>query len=137
MSLHSPLLSALAHVGEHIVAIACVSTFEPLCQPLIKRVAENVHQWPIAAYLTFAAAIYFTGLFTARLGFHALLRRRGRPTNNRKSAGALTPPPPPAIAFDGETMTTIIVVGPSSSVPATTAAIAAMVSAAKHLRPPA
>lgn len=78
MSLSSPLLSTTAHVAEHVVAITCVSTFEPLCKPLIAKVAENLHHWPIAAYVGFAVAVYLAGLFSARLIFRSLFARRGR-----------------------------------------------------------
>ena len=102
MSARKPFLGTGSHVGDHVVAITCVSTVELSCKAFVDKFGQDIHHWPILAYIVLGAVIYAAGLLTARLVFRTLFAPPTKPPDPLLQAApvpaatpGLTPPAAP------------------------------------------
>jgi hypothetical protein len=77
MNARTALLRTTHHVGEHVVAIGCVSTGEFSCRAFVNHFGEDVHKWPALAYVALGAGLYLAGFLTGRLVLRWLRKRTG------------------------------------------------------------
>ena len=94
MSVQTALTLRAGHVGEHIVAIGCVSSAEIACHQFVEKYGLDVHKWPILIYIALAISMYFAGLVTARFIRHSLARRALAKASLAEKAEAFLPASP-------------------------------------------